>query len=307
MKKLILALVPILILAGCASQSPAPVVDRSSPTASSRTPAAPSGPGYYTVKKGDTLYRIALDHGVFYRDIAGWNNMTDTNTIKEGMVLRVAPPGSEAAAQSGTAMTQPVQTGSAVEVRPLGEAPVAVQGAAAAQGSSDGAKREPKVSKEPYSDAAWERLQKPAEVAAKPTEAKPESRIETKPADTATSAAWAWPATGKMTTAFGEGGNKGVDIAGRDGDPITAAADGKVFFVGLQKGYGNLLIIGHSNGYISVYAHNRKILVAEKQQVSKGQKVAEMGKSDSENGVKLHFEIRQQGKPVDPLTYLPKR
>ncbi len=300
MNKLIFALVPALILAGCASQSPAPVVERSTPIASVRAPV-PSGPGYYTVKKGDTLYRIALEHGVYYRDIAAWNNITDTNSIKEGMVLRVAPPGQ--GSETGVATTQPVQTGSPIEARPLGEAPVV---APVAQTSGDGVRREPKVNKEPYSDAAWERAQNPG-AATKPAETKPESKPETKPAEAASGLAWAWPATGKMTAAFGESGNKGIDIAGRDGDPIFAAADGKVFFVGLQKGYGNLLIIGHSNGYISVYAHNRKILVTEKQQVTKGQKVAEMGKSDSENGVKLHFEVRQQGKPVDPLAHLPKR
>lgn len=301
MNKLIPVLLTVLMLAGCASQSPAPVVDRTMPSAASRAPAAPSGPGYYTVKKGDTLYRIALDHGVSYRDIAGWNNITDMNSLKEGTVLRVAPPAPEGGAANGTATTQPVQTGAPVEVRPLGEAPVA-----AAPAPSDGLKREPKVNKEPYSDAAWERLQKPVETAVKPAETKPEVKTETKPPES-TGTAWGWPASGKVTAGFGEGGNKGIDIAGRDGEPITAAADGKVFFVGLQKGYGNLLIIGHANGYISVYAHNRKILVAEKQQVSKGQKVAEMGKSDSENGVKLHFEIRLQGKPVDPLAHLPRR
>ncbi|MGE5387243.1 MAG: peptidoglycan DD-metalloendopeptidase family protein [Betaproteobacteria bacterium] len=301
MNKLILALVPTLILAGCASQPPAPVVERSTPTVSARAPAAPSGQGYYTVKKGDTLYRIALEHGVYYRDIAAWNNITDTNSIKEGMVLRVAPPGAE----SGAVTTQPIQTGPQVEVRPLGETPAAAPVVSPA--TNDNVKREPKVNKEPYSDAAWERAQTPASAAAKPAETKAEPKSEAKPAETGAGLVWGWPATGKMTAAFGENGNKGIDIAGRDGDPISAAADGKVFFVGLQKGYGNLLIIGHTNGYISVYAHNRKILVSEKQQVSKGQKVAEMGKSDSENGVKLHFEVRQQGKPVDPLAYLPKR
>lgn len=294
MKTILSALIPTLILAGCASQSPAPVVDRTTPAAAAAAkPAAQTGPGYYTVKKGDNLYRIALDHGVYYRDLAAWNNITDANSIKEGQVLRIQPP---SAGDSGTAVAQPIASGAPVESRPLaGSQPPA---------STDGAKHDPKVNKEAYSDAAWERLQKPAESAAavKPAEAKPENKtVEL------AGLAWAWPAAGKVKAGFGENGNKGIDIAGKDGDAIQAAADGKVFFVGLQKGYGNLLIIGHANGFISVYAHNRKILVNEKQVISKGQKVAEMGSSDSENGVKLHFEIRQQGKTVDPLTYLPKR
>ena len=203
-------------------------------------------------------------------------------------------------------------TGVPTETRPLSTVPAATEGVRA----------EPKVNKEPYSDGAWDRAQratapvkpvdaKPAEgkpAEAKPAEVKPaEAKTpETRPAEATGALAWAWPAAGKLVTGFGDG-NKGIEIAGKEGEPIAAAADGKVFFVGLQKGYGNLLIIGHANGYISVYAHNSKILVAEKQQVVKGQKVAEMGKTDSENGVKLHFEIRQQGKPVDPAGFLPRR
>jgi len=290
-----------LVIAGCASQMPAPVVDRSTPTA--KAAAAPTtGPGFYTVKKGDTLYRIALDHGAYYRDLAAWNNITDANSIKEGQVLRVLPPG-QATADSGVAVSQPIATTAPVESRPLtAAAPVAPVG--------DGLRSEPKVNKEAYSDAAWEKMNKAGEAKPAPETKAPESKpAEPKPdAKTVELSAinWGWPATGKVKAVFGENGNKGIDVAGKEGDPISAAAEGKVFFVGLQKGYGNLLIIGHANGYISVYAHNRKILVSEKQVVSKGQKVAEMGSSDSETGVKLHFEIRQQGKPVDPLTYLPK-
>lgn len=308
MKSLSLPLLTLL-LAACASQAPAPVIDRSSQPVAKAAPVVPAAvaapaavppvqptpavpqpgtPGTYTVKKGDTLYRIALDHGVYYRDLAAWNGLPDANSIKEGQVLRTAAPGNETTA---VAVAVPVPVGAAVESRTV-----------AAAGDS---KREPKVNKEAYSDAAWEKIQKPSDAVAK-TEAvaKPEAKTESKAAETST---WSWPAAGKITASFAEGGNKGIDIAGKEGDAINAATDGKVFFVGVQKSYGNLLIIGHANGYISVYAHNRKILVKEKDMVSKGQKVAEMGKTESESGVKLHFEIRQQGKPVDPLTYLPKR
>ncbi len=309
MKRSLLALFPVLLLAACASQTPAPVQERT-PAAVTAKPApvptvVPAGaPALYTVKKGETLYRIALEHGVYYRDLAAWNNIAEPFTIKEGQQLRVTPPGAV-----GGVVTQPVIAGAPVETRPLGTpAPAA-----------DGVRGEPKVNKEPYSDGAWERAQRSGEAArvaeAKPVESKPAEAkpAESKPAETKPAAPetvsllnWVWPAGGKVAAPFGEG-SKGIDIAGKEGDPISAAADGKVFFVGLQKGYGNLLIIGHANGYISVYAHNRKILVAEKQQVVKGQKVAEMGKTDSETGVKLHFEIRQQGKPVDPAGFLPKR
>lgn len=300
MKRLSLILISLL-LAACASQAPAPVADRTSPMATGMPSVTPGGPAYYTVKKGENLYRIALDHGIYYRDLAAWNNITDSSSIKEGQLLRIIPPGTPA---GDAAVAQPIATGVQVESRPL------AAGQSAAVGTPDGVKSEPKVSKEAYSDGAWERLQKPLEVAPKAAESKPETKPETKPAATTSEPvsvlAWAWPAPGKVSVPFGEG-SKGIDIVGKEGDPIVAAADGKVFFVGLQKGYGNLLIIGHANGYISVYAHNRKILVAEKQSISKGQKVAEMGKSDSESGVKLHFEIRLQGKPVDPSSFLPQR
>ena len=290
MKVTLPILVLSLLVAACATQAPAPVVDRT--TAVSTKSSATIG-ATHTVKRGENLYRISLERGIAQRDLMAWNNITDPATLKEGQVLRLTPPGSP---DSAVAVTQPVQGAAPVESRPLGTAPPPV---------GDVVKREPKVNKEPYSDAAWENLQKPAETAAPasvPAAARPAGATEA-----GLAIAWAWPSTGNILSSFGENSNKGIDFAGREGDAITAAAEGKVFFVGLQKGYGNLLIIGHASGFISVYAHNRKILVAEKQMVSKGQKVAEMGKSDSDTGVKLHFEIRHQGKPIDPAIYLPQR
>lgn len=303
-----------LLLAGCFAQSPAPTVDRA-PTAQAKAPAtvpAPSGPGYYTVKKGDTLYRIALENGQDYKDIVAWNNITNPGSIKEGQVLRIAPPG--AADNAGGAVTKPIVAAGGVESRPLdkGATPLPPP-------TDNGAlRREPKVNKEAYSDEAYVRLNKgEAAGVAKATESKPEAKPEAKPetkpevAVPATAVtddlAWSWPTSGKVLSAYSDNGSKGIDLGGKAGDPVLAAAEGKVLYAGNAiKGYGNLVIIGHKGGLNSVYAHNRKILVEEKQLVTKGQKIAEMGNSDSES-VKLHFEIRRQGKPVDPAGYLPKR
>ena len=116
-----------------------------------------------------------------------------------------------------------------------------------------------------------------------------------------------WPVAGSMISGFDEVKNKGVDIAGKPGDAVLAAADGKVVYAGAGlRGYGNLVILKHNNTYLTAYAHNQALLVKEDQTVRKGQKVAEMGNSDADR-VKLHFEIRRQGKPVDPMKYLPPR
>ena len=312
--------VSALLIAGCMSQPPAPTVDRS--TSTQPRPAAPvvGGPGYYTVKKGDTLYRIALENGQDYKDVVAWNNIANPNSIKEGQVLRVQPPGAAPAAAGGAVVAQPVVTAPLVESRPLdAPAKTAVTPSAAA---GDGVKREPRGGKEPYSDEAYERLNKSGEPAAKPVvaaaEAKPEAKPEPKPEaqpearpETAATGpddvAWQWPSSGKVISPYSDTGNKGIDFGGKSGDPVMAAADGKVVYVGTGiRGFGQLLIVKHNATFLSAYAHNRKILVAEGQQVTRGQKIAEMGNTDSDM-VKLHFEIRKQGKPTDPLAFLPKR
>ena len=119
--------------------------------------------------------------------------------------------------------------------------------------------------------------------------------------------AWLWPAQGTPVAGFDEVKNKGIDIAGKAGDPVLAAADGRVVYSGAGlRGYGNLIILKHNNTYLTAYAHNQTLMVKEDQSVRKGQKIAEMGNSDADR-VKLHFEIRRQGKPVDPVKYLPAR
>lgn len=294
------------LLAGCFSQQPAPAVDRA-PAARAQAAVQPSGPGYYTVKRGDTLYRIALENGQDYRDIATWNNLTNPSSIKEGQVLRVIPP-TAGAENNGVVVARPIVTEPVVETRSLD------QPATAAPTISGSVKREPRVGKEPYSDEAFARLNKPAEAAAKPAEQQPQIKPEVKaePAVPAASTGpddvpWMWPSAGRLVSPYSESGNKGLDFAGKAGDPVLAAGDGKVVYAGAGlRGYGELIIVKHNATFLSAYAHNRKILVKEGQQVSRGQKIAEMGSTDADT-VKLHFEIRKQGKPVDPAQYLPKR
>jgi lipoprotein NlpD len=307
MIRIVAVLFPVLLLSGCISQQPVPSVDRSL-AAPKTAPAQPSGPGYYTVKRGDTLYRIALENGQDHRDIASWNNIANPSAIKEGQVLRVMPPGAAEPVADGAVVTRPIALGAVVESRSLDQPAGAVT--SPAQGGS--LKREPRVGKEPYSDEAYARLNKLGGEPVKAAEAKPEAKPDVPAAAPAVVASpddvpWMWPTSAKLVTPFSEAGNKGLDFAGKAGDPVLAAGDGKVVYAGSGlRGFGELVIVKHNATYLSAYAHNRKILVKEGQQVSRGQKIAEMGNTDADS-VKLHFEIRKQGKPVDPAQYLPKR
>ena len=283
------------LLAACStSRHSAPVSDyttgiRSVGSAKSQTPA---GPGYYTVQKGDTLYRIALDQGQPYPDIVAWNNLSNPNDINVDQVLRVLPPG----AATGGAQTGSIAS-SGVEVRAL-SAPVATN------------KTAPRGDKRPYSESALAELQKPEALAAIAAARTPGTSA-TPPAKTADTdedgIGWIWPAEGKVIARFEEGKNKGIDIMGKLGQHVIAAGSGKVMYAGSGiRGYGNLVIVKHTNNLLSAYAHNKTITVKEGQSVNKGQVIAEMGNTDTD-AVKLHFEIRQQGKPVDPFKYLPSR
>ena len=250
----------------------------------------------YVVKKGDTLYRIALDHGQSYIDIVAWNSLKNPNDIKVDQVLRIASPDASNAV---------------IEVKSAPAASTLVN------------KTLPKGGKLAYSEAVLQELQKADQgsasvgvaiasqvkvesVAAKPlerTQAQPASQaaVETEVID------WIWPTDGKVAGSFDDGKNKGLDIGGKLGQDILAASAGKVMYEGSGiRGYGNLVIIKHTNNLLSAYAHNKVNLVKEGQSITKGQKIAEMGNSDSDV-VKLHFEIRQQGKPVDPSKFLPAR
>ena len=316
MIRVISLILPSLLLAGCFSQQPVPAVDRNSAT-QSRAAAQPAGPGYYTVKRGDTLYKIAQENGQDYRDVAAWNNIANVSAIKEGQVLRVAPPG--AVESAGAVVANPILTEPVIESRSLDQPGVVPQQPSSLPPQSANLKREPKVGKEPYSDEAYARLNKapePSVQAAAPVAPivppKPEVNPELAPTAPAVVAGpddvpWIWPVPAKVTAPFSEAGNKGLNFAGKAGDPVMAAGDGKVVYAGAGlRGYGELIIIKHNATYLSAYAHNRKILVKEGQAVTRGQKIAEMGNTDSDS-VKLHFEIRKQGKPVDPAQFLPKR
>ncbi len=137
--------------------------------------------------------------------------------------------------------------------------------------------------------------------------AKPQASAPSTPAPAAAMEdfSFAWPANGQVIAGFDEARNKGLDIAGKAGDPVLAAADGQVVYAGAGlRGYGNLVIVKHNNTYLTAYAHNQKLLVKEDQKVRRGEKIAEMGSTDADR-VKLHFEVRRQGKPVDPARFLP--
>jgi len=266
---LVAALVLLVGLAACASRrAPAPVVERGPGTQgvrSSATPAPAAKPvpvpdGYYLVKRGDTLYSIALEHGGDYREIAQWNQLDDPTRIRTGQLLRVRPP-DEPAVQVG----RPRGAG-AIEARPL-------EAQAKEPAKKETAKQEP---------------------------AKQEAK-----APNAGSAGFIWPARGKILAGFSEPRSKGIDIEGKLGDPVVAAAPGRVTYIGSGiPGLGKLVVIKHDNGFITVYAHNRDILVKEQQNVSRGQKIAELGATDADRP-KLHFQIRKGSAAVDPLPYLP--
>ena len=297
--RLILALL-LPVMGGCASHAPAPVQERAGAPAAAKpaAAAADSRIAYHTVKKGDTLYSISLDNGLDYRDVAAWNSLDNPNVIKIGQQLRVTPPDDGAA----VAVTKPVSSSAPVEVKTA---------AAPASRNTETLKREPKGGKLAWSDEALAKARQ-GDAAEKPAEPKSESRSAEavpaeKPAVAVDDVDWMWPASGKLIASFAEGGSKGVDIAGKAGDPVLAAAGGVVSYAGAGlRGYGNLVVLRHNGTYLSVYAHNSKILVKEKQAVSKGQKIAEMGSTDAESP-RLHFEIRRQGKPADPQKFLPPR
>ncbi|MDA0190228.1 MAG: peptidoglycan DD-metalloendopeptidase family protein [Proteobacteria bacterium] len=298
------------LLAGCASKAPAPVVERGTAPVAAPLP----GKDVHIVRKGDTMYSIALEHGLDYRELAAWNNITDPSRILVGQQLLVRRPGeaAPAAVAAGTAQTQPIASAPVVEKRALDGGVVAPPPA-----NSDTLKREPKAGKEPYSEQALAL----AQGSVRPPEPSPAPRTEPAPVPVPPATpvpppaapvngddvTWIWPAGGKLVATYSDGGSKGIDIAGKAGDPVVAAGDGKVVYSGTGlRGYGKLVIVKHNNTYLSAYAHNQTILVKEGQSVSKGQKIAEMGNTDADQ-VKLHFEVRRQGKPVDPLKYLPQR
>ena len=283
------------------------VVAAEPPVAEAAPKRAPVGvenagkPGYYTVQKGDTLIRIGLDAGQNYRDIARWNAIENPNKIEIGDVYRVVPPEEPAVAKA-------VVSGR-LSVTPLPPVPAAA--ATPAKATSPAAPAAAVTAApvpSPAKAATPTTAQASEPIAAAPVAPKPP--VPVAPAAPAADEAleFAWPAKGEVIAGFDETKNrKGIDLAGGAGDPVLAAAEGKVVYAGEGlRGYGKLIIIKHNNTFLTAYAHNQTILVKEDQSVKKGQKIAEMGNSDSDR-VKLHFEIRERGRPVDPMKYLRSR
>lgn len=339
----------ILIVAACVNSRPAPVETRD---LRRTTPPVVQGaampvtntntvprPGYYIVKKGDTLYSIAMESGHDYREVAAWNGIDNAAVISVGQELRVQPPESNVPAASGTRPvilprieSRPIEQSAPAALPPASSAPVAGAASAPAAnpgvipGNAAGIVTEPHGGRIPYSEKALKDLQAPPSAQSQPLASAPVAGAEVKPvpkpatsasapsAATSSSAPggedvgeWSWPSGGKLIGTFNDASNKGIDIGGAIGDPVLAAASGKVIYAGSDlRAYGNLVIIKHGSQFTTVYAHNKEILVKEGQTVQKGQKIAVLGDSDSDRP-KLHFEIRKQGKPADPLKFLPAR
>lgn len=325
---------PAQVAAGTtiSKSAPAPVAEVAvaSPYQSSGSLAAKpvlSGGGEKThvVQPGENLFRISLNNGLKYKDVAAWNNLPDTN-IKVGQVLRLTPPDSTGSVAAQTA----VKTPETVAQPNSRNTAVVESGNPAAAGS----KNYPKALKLPYTEEAARSLAQQSEGSAskKNTTNKKNStsapvaqsdkkdssspvalsenknKIEEKsqPATGEDSVAWIWPTEGKVIRTYSDS-NKGLDISGRTGQAVIAAGDGKVVYSGNGlRGYGKLIIIKHNKTFLSAYAHNSQLLVKEGQSVKKGQKIAEMGNTDADQ-VKLHFEIRRFGKPVDPMQYLDNK
>lgn len=267
MRAIAVVLMLVAVVAGCASpRRGVPVEDRrpppraaapaSTPPSAVAAPASSVPDGYYAVKRGDTLYSIALEHGHDYREVAQWNSLDDPKKLSVGQVLRVKPPAQP------SVMVGSGRPGSRIESRPIAGVPEQKPAAEHKPAAQSAAREEPKLEVHPLT--------------------------------------FAWPVKGKVVAGFAEPRQKGIDIAGKSGDPVIAAAAGRVTYVGSGiPGLGKLIVIKHDQGYITVYAHNKDILVKEQQSVTRGQKIAELGE-------KLHFQIRKGAAAVDPLLYLPR-
>ena len=270
------SLFAVLILGACSTPlQKAPVVDRSG----GRTSESASADGVYIVKSGDTLYAIALEHGMDWRELARLNNIEDPTKLAVGQKLKVESNSGPTAVAS-TSASKPVADSAVVEVTPIQPA-----GTVKAAPS------------------------KPVPLPATPADSTGGVKDAAPASSTAGNAPtdFIWPHNGAVIQAYKAGTNKGVDFLAKVGDPVVAAGSGKVVYSGnALRGYGNLIIIKHENKLLTAYAHNKTLLVKEGEIVKKGQKIAEAGLSDTDKP-KVHFEVRKNGNPVDPLEYLPPR
>lgn len=257
-----------LVLAGCASRFPAPIVHRAPGTAAE--PVLRSGPPPLVTQP----------------PLAGATS-PDIGPVAESV------------------QTAPIRS-SSIESRPLAGAPISPSGDA--RGSA--VRTEPNAAKRPYSDQLLAQMRKspPRTETTPAATGQPGAASSSPPSKTQASArGFVWPASGEVIQRFGGAGSTGLSIAGNPGDPVVAAADGRVIFSGRgPRGYGNLVIVKHDDDTLSVYGHNRALLVKEGTSVKRGQRIAELGDSDADRP-KLHFEIRKDSKPVDPAPFLPSR
>lgn len=224
---------------------------------------------YHIVRKGETLYSIAWHYGQDYRTVAIWNDIDYPYLIKPGQYIYLQPDNARSVKTSwSTSRTGPRRT-------------------------TTTSSQLPKI--------GATRASKP-----KATIPKTTTKSQNK-SSTASTVRWIWPTQGKMIEKYSFGrGKKGIVIAGRSGQRINAAATGRVVYTGSGlQGYGKLIIIKHNDTFLSAYAHNKKIRVKEQEKVKRGQHIADMGKSGTDKS-SLHFEIRRNGKPINPLRYLPK-
>jgi len=311
-------LVLLLLLVACAGPPPAPVEDRSGRKDYQATPD-----GYYQVKKGDSLYAIAFRFGLDWREIASWNEITAPYVIYPEQLLRVGagvspmgastsvsgsgvqtaaapPPGSD------TRTLETPRTSSTREYDPNAEAAAPSSGEAAADPAAG-------VTQTTAAEAsATGEVIEPSESATDQTSEsigskQPDGVSYTTPAGDPNR--WLWPTEGRVISQFqaNDPTRKGIDIAGQTGQKVIASAPGQVVYSGSGLiGYGELIIIKHSDRMLSAYAHNRKRLVSESEQVAAGSVIAEMGTNDRNQAI-LHFEIRVNGVPADPLKFLPQR
>lgn len=319
-----LSLALCLLIAGCSSTPrQGPMSNKAMPDRQKNgvsTSPQSQRPGVHIVRKGDTLYSIATSNNINPRDLAAWNNLPDPGAIRIGQEIFLSPEGPVGAQPTLFAIQESAPSSSLVA--PASPAQIRQDSMAMPEARQPvpvgKLKTEPKALKLPYSEQALAQVKSRADTALPVTVVKAAPAIEkTMPAEISTISIppaeavrnnaygeWVWPSKGKVSDLFSES-TKGIDIVGMRGQAVTASAGGKVVYSGEGlRGYGKLIIIKHNETYLSAYAHNSKLLVKEGETVIKGQKIAEMGSTDA-GLVKLHFEIRKNGKPVDPLKYLP--
>jgi len=276
----------MLFLISCAPWAPAPVEDRSERTPKSRSSARPlQAPAIYEVRRGDTLYSIAFRYGLDWRSVAAWNRLREPFLIRPGQELRMTEPPRPVAAVTRT----PPSSG------PPSEGPSTPASTSPPENRAP-SRTEPTPSRtEPRPDREASRAPAPVAVPASGSR-------------TVAGVAWRWPTAGEVARPFdASAARRGLGIRGQAGQAVVAAADGEVVYSGTALiGYGELIIIKHSGTMLSAYGHNRRRLVEEGTQVRAGQTIAEMGLDETDEAI-LHFEIRRNGDPENPLDFLPQR